>query len=222
MTSAEPSRRDPADPSALRAALGRFATGVTIITARGFDGAPAGFTANSFNSVSLDPPLILWSLARSSPRLGVYRAAEHYAVNILAAGQADLAARFARRDVDRFAGVAWEEGLGGAPVIGGALAAFECAHEAVYPAGDHELFIGRVMACRAGEGAPLAFFAGRFGSVMEAAEEAGAPAGASAEAPTEALPEALEQAAARLRAKGAASPSPADAAALRALLGRIG
>lgn len=206
---------DPADLPALRGALGRFATGVTVITARGFDGAPAGFTANSFNSVSLDPPLILWSLARNSPSLGIYRAAEHYAVNILAADQAELAARFAARDLDRFDGVDWSEGLGGAPVIRGGLAVFECAHEAVYPAGDHELFIGRVRRCALGEGAPLTFFAGRFGSVMEAAEEAGA-----ASLP---LSAALEAAASRARAAEAAgaAPAPGEAVALRALLSRI-
>lgn len=159
-------RLDPKDPLALRRALGRFATGVTVITTRGPDGAPLGFTANSFNSVSLDPPLILWSLSRASQRLGAYRGASHYAVNVLAADQKDLAARFAARLDDRFAGVAWEEGLGGAPVLPGALAVFECAHEAVYPAGDHELFIGRVMRLREGPGRPLAWFGGGFGTVM--------------------------------------------------------
>jgi flavin reductase (DIM6/NTAB) family NADH-FMN oxidoreductase RutF len=165
-----PHRFDPADLDNLRGALGRFATGVTVITARSFDGTPVGFTANSFNSVSLDPPLILWSLARSSARLGAYRAAEHYAVNILSADQSELARRFAGKMEDRYAGVAWSEGLGGAPVLDGALAVFECAHEAVYPAGDHELFIGRVSRCAIAEGAPLTFFAGRFGRLGGAEE----------------------------------------------------
>lgn len=209
-----PDAIDPGDLSALRAALGRFATGVTIITTRGFDGAPAGFTANSFNSVSLDPPLILWSLARSSPRLGVYRAAEHYAVNILGAGQAELASRFARRDVDRYDGVDWHEGLGGAPVLEGALAVFECAHEAVYPAGDHELFIGRVMNCAIGEGAPLTFFAGRFGSLQDAAEATPAPDRAPA------LAEELERAAKLARA--GATLAGEEEAELRRRLARFG
>lgn len=157
---------DPRDAPALRRALGRFTTGVTVITTAGPDGRPLGFTANSFNSVSLDPPLILWSLARSSQRLGAYRGASHYAVNILSAEQGGLARVFASPAEDRFDGVAWHPGLGGAPVLDGALAVFECAHEAVYPAGDHELFIGRVMHARERQGRPLTYFGGGFGTVM--------------------------------------------------------
>jgi flavin reductase (DIM6/NTAB) family NADH-FMN oxidoreductase RutF len=157
---------DPKDPPALRRALGRFATGVTVITTLGPDGAPLGFTANSFNSVSLDPPLILWSLSRSSQRLGAYRGASHYAVNILTAEQEGLARQFASSAEDRFEGVAWHPGHGGAPVLDGALAVFECAHEAVYPAGDHELFIGRVIHARERPGRPLTYFGGGFGTVM--------------------------------------------------------
>jgi flavin reductase (DIM6/NTAB) family NADH-FMN oxidoreductase RutF len=206
-------RFDPADLINLRGALGRFATGVTVITARNFDGEPVGFTANSFNSVSLDPPLILWSLARSSPRLGAYRAAQHYAVNILSADQSELARRFAGKVEDRFDGVGWSEGLGGAPVLDGALAAFECAHEAVYPAGDHELFIGRVSRCAIAEGAPLTFFAGRFGSVMGPVAD-----------PDAALEGALRGAADRVAAGGAAALSGLsgdEAAQLRGLLERL-
>ncbi|MFT4793451.1 MAG: flavin reductase (DIM6/NTAB) family NADH-FMN oxidoreductase RutF [Paracoccaceae bacterium] len=206
-------RFDPADLDSLRGALGRFATGVTVITARNFDGTPVGFTANSFNSVSLDPPLILWSLARSSPRLGAYRAAEHYAVNILSADQSALARRFAGKTEDRFEGIAWSEGLGGAPVLDGALAVFECAHEAVYPAGDHELFIGRVSRCAIAEGAPLTFFAGRFGSVM-----------GPAAAPDRALEQTLRAAADHVAAGGEAALSTLsgpEATELRRLLGRI-
>ncbi|SET61990.1 flavin reductase family protein [Oceanicella actignis] len=163
-------RIDPRDLAGLRGALGRFATGVTVIAARAPDGAPIGFTANSFNSVSLDPPLILWSLARSSERLPAYRAAKAYAVNVLGAGQAELARRFASRVEDRYAGVGWRPGLGGAPVLDGAIAVFECVHEAIHPAGDHELFIGRVERCTERGGAPLTFFGGDFGTVMGAAD----------------------------------------------------
>jgi flavin reductase (DIM6/NTAB) family NADH-FMN oxidoreductase RutF len=213
MTLHAPSRFDPSDVTRLRGALGRFATGVTIITARDFDGGPVGFTANSFNSVSLDPPLILWSLARTSPRLGAYRAAEHYAVNILSADQSELALAFAGKAEDRFDAVAWSEGMGGAPVLDGALAVFECAHEAVYPAGDHELFIGRVVRCTISEGAPLTYFAGRFGSVR------GAQPPASAHQPLEA---ALRAAADDIAANGESDAlrglPPEDAAALRNLL----
>ncbi|HKK34877.1 MAG TPA: flavin reductase family protein [Paracoccaceae bacterium] len=157
---------DPTDPPALRRALGRFATGVTVITTVGPEGGPLGFTANSFNSVSLDPPLILWSLSRSSQRLGAYRGASHYAVNILTADQEGIARQFASQAEDRFTKVEWRPGLGGAPVLEGALAVFECAHEAVYPAGDHELFIGRVMRAQARQGRPLTYFGGGFGTVM--------------------------------------------------------
>lgn len=167
MAVASPADRfDPADTGGLRRALGRFATGVTVITARDAEGRPVGFTANSFNSVSLDPPLILWSLARTSARLPVYREAESYAVNVLSTLQAALARRFSARVDDRFAGVAWHAGLGGAPVLDGALAVFECRHEAIHPAGDHELFIGRVDQVREGSGRPLAFFGGDFCTVM--------------------------------------------------------
>lgn len=161
-------RIDPADSGGLRRALGRFATGVTVITAPGgaAGGTPMGFTANSFNSVSLDPPLILWSLARDSARLAAYRAAPAYAVNVLSTLQTGLARRFAGPVENRFAGVTWEAGLEGAPVLAGALAVFECRHEAIHPAGDHELFIGRVERVRVSEGRPLTYFGGGFGTVM--------------------------------------------------------
>jgi flavin reductase (DIM6/NTAB) family NADH-FMN oxidoreductase RutF len=212
MTLRPPQRFDPADVGLLRGALGRFTTGVTVITARNYDGAPVGFTANSFNSVSLDPPLILWSLARNSPRLGAYRAAEHYAVNILNADQAELARRFASKTEDRYVGVGWSGGLGGVPVLDGALATFECAHEAVYPAGDHELFIGRVVRCAIAEGAPLTYFAGQFGSVRGAG---------AAPVPAQTLEDALHAAA--VRAPSApASLSPEEDAELRRLLALVG
>ncbi|MAS43872.1 MAG: hypothetical protein CML46_11750 [Rhodobacteraceae bacterium] len=150
----------------LRRALGRFATGVTVITTRAPDGTALGFTANSFNSVSLNPPLILWSLARKSERLGAYRGADSYAVNVLAAHQEGLARQFAGPAETRFRDVDWREGLGGAPVLAGALAVFECAHEAVYPAGDHELFIGRVERVTETPGDPLTFFGGGFFTLL--------------------------------------------------------
>ncbi len=152
--------------AALRRALGQFATGVTVITAQGPAG-PIGFTASSFNSVSLDPPLILWCLAQNSERLAAYRAATGYAVNVLSADQSDVASRFASKTADRFAGVAWSEGRNGAPVLDGSLAVFECAHEAIHDAGDHQLFIGRVLSCRESGGAPLTYFGGGFGTLAD-------------------------------------------------------
>lgn len=153
----------PTDTQQFRAALGLFATGVTIVTARGPDGTLVGLTANSFNSVSLSPPLVLWSLARSAGSMPVFSRGSHYAINILAADQKDLAQRFATRDIDRFAGVAWREGAGGAPVLDGAVAVFECANRSRYEEGDHVIFVGEVERCTSRPGAqPLIFHGGRY------------------------------------------------------------
>ncbi len=140
-----------------------FATGVTIVTARAADGTLAGLTASSFNSVSLEPPLVLWSLASSAASMAVLRAGSHYAINILAADQADLAERFATRDVDRWAGVAFTDGSAGAPLLHGAAATFECFNRSRYVEGDHVIFVGEVEHCdhRAGA-APLLYHGGRF------------------------------------------------------------
>ena len=146
-----------------RAALGMFATGVTIVTARGPGGAPVGLTANSFNSVSLVPPLVLWSLARSAGSMPAFEQGSHYAVNILAAEQHALAERFASKTADRFADVAFSEGAGGAPVIEGAVAVFECFNRSRYEEGDHVIFVGEVERCSLREGAtPLIFHGGRY------------------------------------------------------------
>jgi flavin reductase (DIM6/NTAB) family NADH-FMN oxidoreductase RutF len=146
-----------------RAALGMFATGVTIVTARSPDGAPVGLTANSFNSVSLVPPLVLWSLARSAGSMPAFERGSHYAVNILAAEQHGLAERFASKTPDRFADVAFSEGAGGAPVIEGAVAVFECFNRSRYEEGDHVIFVGEVERCSLREGAtPLIFHGGRY------------------------------------------------------------
>ncbi|MBP5991504.1 MAG: flavin reductase family protein [Piscinibacter sp.] len=146
-----------------RAALGMFATGVTIVTARGADGTLVGLTANSFNSVSLSPPLVLWSLARRAGSMPAFRAGSHYAINILAADQHALAERFASKVGDRFAGVAWREGTAGAPLIEGAAAVFECFNRSRYEEGDHVIFVGEVERCTHRAGAqPLIFHGGRY------------------------------------------------------------
>ncbi|MCE4538673.1 flavin reductase family protein [Pelomonas sp. P7] len=153
----------PMDSQQFRAALGLFATGVTIVTVRSEEGGLVGLTANSFNSVSLDPPLVLWSLARRAGSLPVFARGTHYAINILAADQKELAQRFATRDIDRFAGVPWREGAGGAPVLDGVVAAFECANRSRYEEGDHVIFVGEVERCTARPGAqPLIFHGGRY------------------------------------------------------------
>jgi flavin reductase (DIM6/NTAB) family NADH-FMN oxidoreductase RutF len=146
-----------------RAALGMFATGVTVVTARGPDGAPVGLTANSFNSVSLSPPLVLWSLSRKAGTMPAFRAGSHYAINILAADQRELAERFAGKAEERFAGVAWHDGTAGAPVIDGAVAVFECFNRSRYEEGDHVIFVGEVERCSHRAGAqPLLFHGGRY------------------------------------------------------------
>jgi flavin reductase (DIM6/NTAB) family NADH-FMN oxidoreductase RutF len=153
----------PFTPEEFRAALGQFTTGVTIVTARTPEGVLVGLTANSFNSVSLSPPLVLWSLARQSSSLPAFLSATHYAINVLAADQRLLAERFARKGIDRFEGVPWREGLTGAPVIPGAVAVFECAHRSHHDAGDHVIFVSQVAHCSRRVGvAPLVFHGGRF------------------------------------------------------------
>jgi len=140
-----------------------FATGVTIVTARDASGVRVGLTANSFNSVSLEPPLVLWSLSRQAGTVPAFSSGSHYAINILAAGQRALAERFASRKPDRFDGMALREGAGGAPIIEGAAAVFECFNRSRYEEGDHIIFVGEVERCewRAGA-APLIFHGGRF------------------------------------------------------------
>ena len=149
--------------ASLRAALGRFATGVTIVTARAADGRPVGLTVNSFNSVSLEPPLVLWSLARGAGSMAAFSNGLHYAINVLAADQQGLAERFAARDVDRWTGVAFTEGISGAPVLEGCVATFECFNRSRYAEGDHVIFVGEVERCRhRSDGSPLLFHGGRF------------------------------------------------------------
>lgn len=151
-----------------REALAQFATGVTIVTARAAHGAFVGFTANSFNSVSLDPPLVIWSLARRSRNLAVFEGVERYAINVLAHDQVELARRFSRPHADRFAGVAHRAGKGGAPLIEGCAAWLECRHHALHPAGDHMLFIGEVDDCAHRSVAPLLWHGGRYrGSALD-------------------------------------------------------
>ena len=146
-----------------RAALGMFATGVTIVTALDREGRPTGITANSFNSVSLAPPLVLWSLARAAASMAVFEQGSHYAINILAADQKELAERFSRRAANRFAGVAFRPGAGGAPVLEGAAAVFECRNRSRYQEGDHVIFVGEVEHCEHRAGAqPLIFHGGRY------------------------------------------------------------
>ena len=145
-----------------RDALAQFATGVTIVCARAPNGRYVGFTANSFSSASLDPPLILWTLSRRSSSLTGFESSARYAVNVLAATQMDLARRFSRPHADRFADVAFRLGWSDAPLIEGCIAWFECRHHARERTGDHVLFVGEVMTVERSPGAGLVFQHGRF------------------------------------------------------------
>ncbi|WP_345811551.1 flavin reductase family protein [Paraburkholderia sp. PREW-6R] len=154
------------DQAAFKQALGQFATGVTVITTRAASGQLIGITASSFNSVSLNPPLVLWSLATRSASMPVFRANSHYVVNVLAASQLDLCKRFATVKGDRFEGVSHAEGDTGMPVLDGALAWFECHNRSRYEEGDHVIFVGEVERCGVHEHAadlkPLVFQSGQF------------------------------------------------------------
>ncbi len=169
----EPVARAPDFASAhFRSALGQFATGVTIITARIVepDGAsrPIGFTANSFNSVSLVPPLVLWSLARSASSLPTFLDMSHYAINVLASDQIALSRRFGSRSgdttalVDRFEGIAWHAGSHGEPIVDGCCAWFECFNRSRYEEGDHVIFVGEVERCGFEPREPLVFQGGDY------------------------------------------------------------
>ena len=150
------------DPLHLRRALGRFTTGVTIISCVDDAGGFVGLTANSFNSLSLDPPLVLWSLRESSSSLAAFSAAGRFAVNVLAEAQVDLSRRFAARGADKFNEGVWGLSELGNPVLAGCAAVFECERHAQHDVGDHRLFIGRVLACEESALPPLLFRAGHY------------------------------------------------------------
>lgn len=140
-----------------------FATGVTIVTARGPGGELIGLTASSFNSVSLTPPLVLWSLAQAAGSMAALSTGSHYAINILAADQKDLAERFSSKRADRWLDVAWSPGAAGSPLLAGAVATFECFNRSRYVEGDHVIFVGEVERCAHRVGAaPLLFHGGKF------------------------------------------------------------
>jgi flavin reductase (DIM6/NTAB) family NADH-FMN oxidoreductase RutF len=161
----EPIPEDAAlDERHLRNALGRFATGVCVVTTCTREGKIEGLTANSFSAVSLDPPLVLWSLRAAASSLGTFKAADHFAVNVLSAAQHKLCRHFATRKHDKFDGVEHTTGLGGCPLLTGALATFECSMENTMPGGDHVIFLGRVHRAAFDNGAPLIFSAGTYGT----------------------------------------------------------
>lgn len=151
------------DQRDFRTALGHFATGVTIITACSSNGSLLGVTANSFNSVSLDPPLVLFSLERRTYSLPAFEAAGAFAVNVLAESQIGLSQNFARPHGDKWGGIAFERWTTGSPILSDCLAAFDCRTHAVHDGGDHRIFIGEVLRFEAkSEGNPLIYFRGSY------------------------------------------------------------
>jgi len=129
----------------LRRALGSFPTGIAIVTTENETGEPIGLTVNSFNSVSLDPPLIIWSISLSAPSISAFRYNKSFAVNILSSDQKNLCEKFSTPSTDKFEGIAWKKSLMGIPLITDSIAQFECITHATYPGGDHEIYVGRVI-----------------------------------------------------------------------------
>jgi len=151
------------DPATFRTVLGHFCSGVTIVTAVDRD-EPVGLTCQSFTSVSLDPPLVLFVPAKAASSWPRIRAAGHFCANVLSEDQEALGRRFAIRGADKFAGAGWRPGPSGAPVLDGCLAYVDCAIEAVHDAGDHNIVVGRVLDLAVtGESSPLLFFRGGYG-----------------------------------------------------------
>ncbi len=159
----EPEFREGSDARSLRDALGCFATGVTIVTAIAPDGTPVGLTANSFTSVSLDPPLLLVCIANTAGSAAALRSAAHFAVNVLQIGQQPASNRFAGRAEDRFAQTPWTPGETGAPVLTGSLSTFECARDSIHEGGDHFILVGRVVRVQfEPRRDPLLYFRGKY------------------------------------------------------------
>ena len=149
-------------PAEFRRACGRFLTGVTIASVLDAQGTPHGLTVSSFTSVSLDPPLILICLGHRVSVIDAFRASAHFGINVLAENQRDLAERFSRKRQDRFDALNWRRGKTGVPILAGVLAAIECAVRQRFTAGDHDVFVGEMVAARVAGGTPLIHFASHY------------------------------------------------------------
>ncbi len=168
MSAETPATFDPAaeDERAFRDALGQFGTGVTIVTCMTPDG-PIGITANSFSSLSLDPPMVLWAPAKSSSRYPFFMAAERFAIHVMGADQFDTCRAFAKRG-NAFDAFDWEEGEDGVPLLTRCLSRFECTKTAEHDGGDHSIVVARVTRVTLDSGKPLLFFGGDYGSFEKA------------------------------------------------------
>jgi len=159
----QPAAPPPLDRRAFRLALGRFVTGVTVVTALSADGQKVGLTVNSFNSVSLDPPLILWSIDRRGSFYQAFAVAPRFAVNVLCADQMALARRFSGVPAERFDGVATLAGIDGTPLLPGCIAWFECRTRDRFDGGDHLILVGEVERFAQRPGQELLYFGGQYG-----------------------------------------------------------
>lgn len=153
------------DPLSFRQCLAKFATGVTVVTCVDAKGHPCGITANSFSSVSLDPPLILWNIAKVSNSLDAYLQAEHFAINVLADSQQDISSHFAKSDHTLFDKIQHEVSANGARLLANTIAQFECRTHAIHDCGDHYIIVGHVLDFRSADLAPLLFFSGQYGEI---------------------------------------------------------
>lgn len=159
--------RPPIDSLLLRKSLGCFPTGVIVVTTLGDDGMPVGMTINSFSSVSLDPPLVLWNIALDAPSLGAFREHPGFTLNILSEQQQSVCQQFAKPAQDKFKGIEWKPGYEGTPVISGALAVIQCKPYQRYEGGDHEIILGEVVNIASTEEKPLVYNRGQFAALAE-------------------------------------------------------
>lgn len=159
----EMSKCDPCDHLMFRSALAKFTTGVTVITTNSPSG-PIGITVNSFSSVSLDPPLVLWSLDKSSNRLPVFKATQNYAIHVMAIQQKELCMAFIK-DAQAFDTEQMKLNANNVPIMSDCLARFECCHHAIYEGGDHLIFVGLVQAASSSNSEPLIFFDSTLGAI---------------------------------------------------------
>ncbi|OWT61721.1 flavin reductase family protein [Candidimonas nitroreducens] len=160
------------DPKQFRGALGAFATGITVVTARSPNGQDFGLTATSFNSVSLDPPMILWSLDRGSSNAEAFSKVDAFAIHVLAADQEHICKQFSTKGIDRFAGIDCTRGQAGMPLITDCAAVFECRIAHRYDGGDHIIIVGEVLSYVATHKSPLIFYRGKICGPFQAAEPA--------------------------------------------------
>ncbi len=150
------------DPKDLRKALGYFVTGVTVVTTRSTSGDFAGLTVNSFSSLSLSPPLVMWSIALSAASFEAFETCSHFIVNVLAEDQIQLSERFAQSGGDKFKDLLVRHSIAGIPLLDGVAASFVCRTASRYPGGDHSILVGEVLAYEKSERAPLLYARGRY------------------------------------------------------------